>query len=60
MAAVCSRTDRERFGVARLLGIWLQRKERLPIGQVLAVIAAMSLAAWAVLIVIALVLYETF
>jgi uncharacterized membrane-anchored protein YitT (DUF2179 family) len=46
--------------VARLLGIWLQRKERLPIGQVLAVIAAMSLAAWAVLIVIALVLYETF
>jgi len=37
-----------------------QRKERLPISQALAVIAALSLAAWTVLIVIAFVLYEIF
>jgi len=37
-----------------------QGKERLLTGQAVAVIAALSLVAWTVLIVIALVLYETF
>ena len=37
-----------------------KRKEHLPIGQALAVIGALSLVAWMVLIVIAFVLYETF